>query len=143
MAWDLCQWQTRQILFDNIFARSVSFPLVEVNGFVMTAMRSMSVSSLGIFGGARLVRLPNHEVVPVDVEGMVEGVFADIEDDVEEVERWGVEKLWKLRMMGTRPAFQMRWASRSSVADIIALRSEGMVSRAKMASWMVLLRWPR
>jgi len=143
VAWDLCQRQTRQILFDNIFAQSVLFLLMEVNGFVMTATRSVSISSLGIFSGARLVRLPNCEVVPVDVEGMVEGVFADVEDDVEEVERWGVEKLWKLRMMGTRPAFRMRWALRSSVADIIMSRSEGMVSRAKMASWMVLLRWPR
>ena len=118
MAWDLCQRQTRQILFDNIFARSVSFPLVEVNGFVMTATRSVSISSLGIFGSARLVRLPNREVVLVDVEGMVEEVFADVEDDVEEVERWGVEKLWKLRMTGTRPAFRMRWASRSSAAEV-------------------------
>jgi len=118
VAWDLCQQQTRQILFDNIFAQSVSFPLVEVNGFVMTATRSVSISSLGIFGSARLVRLPNREVVLVDVEGMVEEVFADVEDDVEEVERWGVEKLWKLRMTGTRPAFRMRWASRSSAAEV-------------------------
>ena len=81
---------------------------MEVNGFVMTETRSVSISFLGIFGSARLARLSNHEVVPVDVEGMVEGLFADVEDDVKEVKRWGVEKLWKLCMMGTRPAFQMR-----------------------------------
>ena len=100
VAWDLCQQQIRQILFDNIFTRSASFPLVEVNGFVMTEMRSVSVRSLRIFGGARLARLPNREVVPVDIEGMVEGLFADVEDDVEEVEHWGVGKLWKLHMTG-------------------------------------------
>jgi len=67
-AWDLCQQQTKQTLLDNIFARSVSFPLVEVNGFVMMAIKSTSVSSLGIFSGARLAGFPNREVVPV-VEG--------------------------------------------------------------------------
>jgi len=43
------------------------FPLVEVNSFIMMAIRSVSVSSLGIFGIARLARFPNCEVVPVDV----------------------------------------------------------------------------
>ena len=70
VAWDLCQRQTRQILFVTIFARRALFPLVDTNGFVMTVIRSVSVTFLGIFGGARLARLPNHDVVLVDkVEG--------------------------------------------------------------------------
>ena len=139
-AWDLCQRQTRQTLFDTIFVRRASFPLVDVNGFVMTAIRSVSVTSLGIFGGARLVRFPNRDMVPADV---VEGGVGELFVGVEEVGRWDVEKPWKLRMTGTRPAFWMRCASRSSAADIIASNPEGMVSRAKIASWTVLLRWPR
>jgi len=71
MAWDLCQRQTRQILFDTIFIQRASFPLVDMNGFIMMVIRSASVTSLGIFGGARLARFPNCDVVPVDVEKQV------------------------------------------------------------------------
>jgi len=102
VAWDLCQQQT---LFDIIFALSASFPLVEVNSFIMTAMRSMSISSLGIFSGARLARFPKREAVPVDV---VDDGVGGLLVGVEEVEHWGVEKPWKLRMMGTRPALQIK-----------------------------------
>jgi len=105
VAWDLCQRQTRHTLFDIIFALSASFPLVEVNGFIMTAMRSVSVSSLGIFGGARLARFPKREVMPVDV---VDDGVGGLLVGVEEVERWGVKKPWKLRMMGMRPALRIR-----------------------------------
>ena len=100
----------------------------------------MSVSSLGIFGGARLAKFLNHKVVPVD---MVEEWVGELFVGVKDVKHWRVENPWKLRMTGIRPAFQMRWASRSSAADIMASSPEGIVSRARMASWTILLRWPR
>jgi len=59
VAWDLCHQQTKQILFIVILVQRASFPLVEVNGFIMMATRSVSVTSLGILGSARLARFPN------------------------------------------------------------------------------------
>jgi len=53
---------------------------------------------------------------------------------VEDVGCGVIEKPWKLCITGTRPAFRIRWASRSNAADIITSSPEGMESRAKMAS---------
>jgi len=106
IAWDLCHQQTKQILFIIILVRRASFPLVEVNGFIMTATRSVSMTSLGILGSARLARFPNRDVVPVDMaDGWVEEVFVGDED----VGHWGVGKPWKLLMMGTKLSLPSEW----------------------------------
>ena len=127
-------------MFANIFIQSASLPLVEVKGSIITAIRSESVNSLGIFRGARLVRFANHEVELVGVEvdwwvGLVIGVEGIMHCD------GGIP--WKLGMTGTRPAFRMRWALRSSAADMVISSPSGIVLRAKMASWTTLLRCPR
>jgi len=56
VAWLLCHLQTRQIRLVSIFERRLSLPLVDVNGLDMAATRSVSVTSLGILGGARLTK---------------------------------------------------------------------------------------
>jgi len=102
----------------------------------MAAMSSGSVTSLGSFGG---VRVMNHgDVFAVEVVVEREGVVED-----GGLLRWLGRVPWKLCMTGTSPAFQMRWALWLRAANIVASSPTGIASKARIASWTILLKCPR
>jgi len=119
-----------------LWERKASFLLVDVKGLVMAAMSSGSVTSLESFSGVRVMNHGDMFAVDVVMEG--EEVVKD-----RGLYCWLGKVPWKLCMTGMSPAFQMRWASQSRVADIIASNPMGIVSKARIASWTVLLTCPR